>query len=135
MIIIDLEKIADEVEIRQEKHADRLIIIGDTVIIIEETGRIHTRDDVEKIINTINELINGKLGEYVASKTRNRDITRIVGIIHSRGSSKGKSVQYIASVNRELQERYRDFSISLLSPASCSRDLMNKLRKLNIEIR
>ncbi|NPA99995.1 MAG: hypothetical protein GXO10_01335 [Crenarchaeota archaeon] len=134
MITIDLEKIANEIGILQQKHADKLIIIRDTVIIIEETGNIHTRDDVEKIVNTINELINGRLREYLSSRVEISNIVHIVGIIHSTGSSKGKSVHYIASVNRELQKRYRSYSIALLSPASCDRDLVNKLRKLNIEI-
>ncbi len=135
MITINLEEIANEIGIFQEKHADKLIIIRDTVIIVEETGNIHTRDDIERIVNTIRELINGRSREYLSSRVGVSNIVRIVGIIHSTGSSKGKSVQYIASINRKLQEHYRSYSIALLSPASCGRDLVNKLRKLNIEIR
>ncbi|NPA99998.1 MAG: hypothetical protein GXO10_01350 [Crenarchaeota archaeon] len=60
---IDLERIAQE-EKWSEKHADKLLVVeNNVVIIIEETRGRGKKDDIDKILNTINKIINEEILE------------------------------------------------------------------------
>jgi len=137
VVEINLDELAELIGWQQEKRADRLLIINDTIVIIEETGNIHPSHDVGRLVKIIEAILDGPLRDYVPQLRNCPNIRLIVGIIHATGK-KGKTPEYIATENRKLQEKYRKrgikTNISLLSPASCNRDLRNKLRKIGIEL-
>jgi hypothetical protein len=64
----------------QFKHADKLLVCGNTVFVIEETSNPKI-DDARKIIETIEWLIAGGIDYVVAD----RKPLRYHGIVHAKG--------------------------------------------------
>jgi hypothetical protein len=60
------------------KHADKLLVCGSTVFVIEETSNPRI-DDARKIVETIEWLIAGGIN-YV---TADRETSRYIGIVHA----------------------------------------------------
>ena len=63
----------------QIKHADKLLICGSTVFVIEETSNPKI-DDVRKIVETIEWLIAGGINYVMAD----RETSRYIGIVHAK---------------------------------------------------
>jgi hypothetical protein len=62
----------------QFKHADKLLVCGNTIFIIEETSNPKI-DDVRKIVETIEWLIAGGINYVMAY----RETSRYIGIVHT----------------------------------------------------
>jgi hypothetical protein len=63
----------------QFKHADKLLVCGNTILVIEETSNPKI-DDVRKIVETIKWLIGGGINHVMA----NRKPLSYYGIVHAR---------------------------------------------------
>ncbi len=63
----------------QFKHADKLLVCGSTVFVIEETSNPRI-DDVRKIVETIEWLIAGGINHVMAD----REPSRYIGIVHAK---------------------------------------------------
>jgi hypothetical protein len=62
----------------QFKHADKLLICGNAVFVIEETSNPKI-DDVKKIVETIEWLVAGGINYVMAD----RETSRYIGIVHA----------------------------------------------------
>jgi hypothetical protein len=71
---VDLDRIHLQI-----KHADKLLIFGSTILVIEETSNPKI-DDVRKIVETIEWLIAGGINYVMAD----REPSRYHGIVHAR---------------------------------------------------
>ncbi len=115
MRIIDLDKAAGKLGLREKKHADKLILLNsEVIVVVEETGRPKL-DDVAKLENTVQALKHGVLKEYLKSFPK-----RIVALIHAKrrdtmipkilaSKTRGQTVYCKASCSKEVNtilERY-----------------------------
>lgn len=112
---VDLEKLAQDKKLAG-KHADYLIIAGDTAIIVEETSN-PKMDDVDKLDNTVNQLLHGPLREYLPPQHTPQ---KIIAVIH-------KHARADSMVPRTLMRRTRDNTIYDI--VNCKRDLKEILRR------
>jgi predicted aldo/keto reductase-like oxidoreductase len=71
---VDLDRIHLQI-----KHADKLLIFGSTILVIEETSNPKI-DDVRKVVETIEWLIAGGINHVMAD----REPWRYHGIVHAR---------------------------------------------------
>ncbi|RLF21311.1 MAG: hypothetical protein DRN15_11430 [Thermoprotei archaeon] len=78
---IDLEQPAKEMK-WTEKHADYLLIVEDTIVIVEETSRAKI-NDIEKLESTIKAILQGPLKKRLR-KHLTSTFKRIIAIIHAK---------------------------------------------------
>ena len=121
---IDLERIAQE-EKWSEKHADKLLVVeNNVVIIIEETRGREKKDDIDKILNTINKIINEEILEKYVNISK-RSVRKFIGIIHFQKRPDIPLIKTIGSINNELRRRRREKIIITL--ANCYGELRRKI--------
>lgn len=118
---IDLEELAAKAGFRG-KHADYLIVAGDTVVIVEETSRAKI-DDVRKLQETINAIRAGPLGSYLHPQSRT---SKIVAVIHSPRRVDTMVAKLLASESRRN---------TVYRAASCSKHLAKILREHGVELK
>ncbi len=115
MEVIDLEELARKLR-WCEKHADKLVILNDVVVVIEETSR-PKMDDIEKLESTIQSLKSGALKNYLRINPK-----RIIAIVHARRRD--------SVVPKILHRKVMKGVIYL--KASCSNDVRSKIRKYSL---
>ena len=116
-IVIDL----DEIGILG-KHADLLVVCGDTAIIVEETNTLRI-DDAEQILQTSQDLRAKREAFRVTSDPR-----RVVGVVHQKRRANSIDINYLHYVSKK-------WKLPILI-ANCCKDLVMKLgQQLRIERR
>jgi len=68
---IDLEKLG-----LQRRHADYIVIAGDTVVIVEETSRAKI-EDIDKLVETVEALHSGELRHLCGNPSK------IIAVLHA----------------------------------------------------
>jgi len=129
-IEINTEKLAKEIK-WQEKHADKLWIINDVVIIIEETRGRAKPDDIDKLDKTIRALLKGSLRSHIPLP---ENISKIVAIVHSEGKVDSMVPKLIANKNSEWKRTLTNTGIALLI-VHCNKELISKLQKYGIRLK
>jgi len=110
---IDLEKLG-----LQWKHADYIIVAGDTVVVVEETSRAKP-EDVDKLRETIEALRSGKLQQLCGNPRK------VIAVLHaSRGVDpmvtkylgtqiKKTAIYHIANCNDQLKKKLEESRVQL----------------------
>ncbi len=125
---IDLERIARE-EKWSEKHADRLLVTkNNIVIVIEETRGRGKKEDIEKILNTINRIANGNVLEKYLNISKS-SIEKFIGVIHFYRKPNIPLIKTLGNINNKLKRIHGKKIIITL--ANCYEELRQKISVLS----
>ena len=106
--MVDLDKVGIT-----GKHADLLLLCGDTAVIIEETGTLKI-DDAEQVVQTSQALRTRREEFQVTS-----DPKRVVGVVHQKRRANPIDINYLHYVSKK-------WGLPILI-ANCCKDLVTKL--------
>jgi hypothetical protein len=108
----------DELGLRQ-KHADWLLVCGNTVIVVEETE--HARlDDVEQLDQTLESCRSGELQRVVRERVSDEPVS-YYGVLHARSVS--------SMVVRALRARSRRKRVPI-ECASCDEEVARVIDRI-----
>ncbi len=120
IIVIELDQ---ELELRsgaKGKYADKLIVAGEAVIVVEEASTIR-KHDLDQAAETVKKLREGKLNNILARYGANPLRTRPVAIILH------------GNIDILVENLRTDYTRKLKTPvytASCSQALQQKLKRI-----
>ena len=86
---IDLEKLG-----LQWRHADYIIVAGDTVVVVEETSRAKP-EDVDKLRETIEALRSGKLQHLCGNPSK------VIAILHASREVDAMIAKYLGALSKK----------------------------------
>ncbi len=119
-----LDEVYSRLGIQHRKHADKVIVVDNRIVIVEETERAKL-EDVKKLTETVKFIVDDERLQSELLERSSIEGTMIVMVIHSPRRIDDmvfeKLRSDVSNLNRSLKSR--GVSMKVYRRVSCSRDL------------